>query len=262
MNKTAIFLSAIICIILISCAYTKSTNLKIKKSLKSHSNPIKVPIILNNNSHNSNYNYTNLYPIVDSSYEEALEQAENSGEKNNKLNKFYFCKNLTLAKEIHAALKNNISEFHGVLDDHRVNLTKFRKSKIFKINNKKSNYVLNSTNYDYDEFLGNLSRKYQNNYLKKIIAIEEIFEKGDGIMKGLDKKCEAYQNQPEEKKEELPNNNNTAEAFDESDKGYETFDFLELKALETNMSMKEKEVFNILVQMHERVHKIIEKFNV
>lgn len=262
MNKTAIFILAIFTISMLACVSTKSSSkIKNKKFLNSNKKTlIMAKDDLNNTDtpSNSNLNFTNLYPIVDKSYNEAWKDAENSGE-NADLNKYYFCQNLTLAKQIHDELHANISLFHGILDEHRETLQNYKNGDLIRVDNSNSSYDKNSSSPEYDEFLGELSRTYQNDYLEKIIKIEKIMEDNKHIALDLSSTCSDYEKMPEKKPEEIKEGEKNISPIDKGEKSTETIGFTELKGKSRNMTRRESLVYNQLVQMHERVRNIINR---
>ncbi len=298
MKKTATFILAIFSITLLACVASKTYNLKHKKIQNSKSREKFLSPALDNST--KSLNFAKLYPIVDKSYEEAWNEAENSSFKD----KYYFCSNLTLAKTIHQEIHDSITNFRDDLDIHRERLEKHRNNPTLRVNNKASLYKLKESNTDYDKFLGELSRNYQNKYIESIDKIEQILEDNESIAKDLTSKCQPFkelpqnttvviknetnpqtnpetkpqnttvviknetnpQTNPETKPEatktdKKPTTDTKPKTVSDADSSNETLSFLEFKANSKNMSRNEKEVFNVLIQMYQRVSKIINKYN-
>jgi hypothetical protein len=194
---------------------------------------------------------------VDNSYNEAWDEAKNSGEKNVDWNKYYFCQNLTLAGAMHEDLHNDIKDFHDKLAEHKNNLAKYAYKKHFRINNTQSSYALKPTSAEYDDFLANLSKKYQNSYMSNIIKIEEVFENNRYIAEELMMKCEPHQRQPQNIVKKPVDNINSVQR---SKNHYETIGLIEFKSKAKDMNKNEKKIFDFLVQMHERINKIVNKY--
>ena len=252
MNKSAIFLSAIICITMLSCFFTKSLTSKNKKSLKSNSKSKLFRPALDY-SKPSKLNFTNLYPFLDNTYNEAWDEAKNSGENNVAWNEYYFCQNLTIAGAIHEKLHKEIKNFNVILKAHKKNLTKFANKKHFRINKTLSSNALNSTSPEYDDFLANLSKKYENSYMIKIKEIEKVFQNNLLIGEELNTKCNSHRQKPQIIIIKPDNNTITTH---EGEFHTETFEFIEFTAKAKNMNKNEKKIFDFLVQMHERINKL------
>lgn len=253
MNKSAIFLLAIFLITLLACVSSKTSNLKHKKFLKSKSHA-KILSQARNERHITS-NFTNLYPIIDTTYEEAWSVAEQSD-----LDMYYFCQNLTLAKQIHDAIHQNITGLYDILDQHREELAVHGKDLSLRINNKNSSYPLNDSITQYDKFLGELSMKYQNEYMEATTKIEAVMEKNKNITDDLSLKCEPHQNAPKQLPKKDNENGQKNNSTNEGEKSAETISFMELKAKAKSLSREERRTVKVLIQMHDRVSKIVNKY--
>ena len=194
-----------------------------------------------------------MYPIIDKQYEDSWKAANESDDA--EWNKYYFCQNYTIAKEIEQTLIKDTEDFLTKAQAHREALAAL-KTKSFAIDNtnssKFSNITLNvSQENDYDAFLKNMTTKYENTYEKTIEKIRDNLKSGDETYKRLKNNCLNYQETPKAEKP-IPVGPNKV---DGSDTGSEEI-FIELKSGVNMLSKKEKALYMNMMQLIERIRKI------